>query len=161
MQVDAWERGFSYSYDAPLDMRMDPTQSLSAATIVNEWPQDRLAKVLRDLGEERRGGSIAREIVNRRPVETTAQLVPRSRRRFRPPSASAAATRRSGHSRRSVSPSTASWTPSTWRCPLAWEILPIGGRVGAISFHSLEDRRVKRFLADRARGCICPPELPV
>ena len=75
MQVDAWERGFSYSYDAPLDMRMDPTQSLSAATVVNEWPQDRLASALRELGEERRAGSIAREIVRRRPIETTAELV--------------------------------------------------------------------------------------
>ena len=72
MQVDAWERGFSYSYDAPLDMRMDPTQSLSAATVVNDWPQDRLARAIRELGEERRAGSIAREIVKRRPIETTA-----------------------------------------------------------------------------------------
>ncbi|MGE5746503.1 MAG: 16S rRNA (cytosine(1402)-N(4))-methyltransferase RsmH, partial [Solirubrobacterales bacterium] len=75
MQVDAWERGFSYSYDAPLDMRMDPTQSLSAATVVNEWPQDRLARVIRELGEERRAGSIAREITKRRPIDRTAQLV--------------------------------------------------------------------------------------
>src|SRR5262249_32321917 len=75
MQVDAWERGFSYSYDAPLDMRMDPGQSLSAAVVVNEWPQDRLTRVLRELGEERRAGSIAREIVRRRPLETTSELV--------------------------------------------------------------------------------------
>src|SRR3954449_12411318 len=75
MQIDAWERGFSYSYDAPLDMRMDPTQALSAATVVNEWPQDRLALAIREFGEERRAGSIAREIVRRRPLETTAELV--------------------------------------------------------------------------------------
>src|SRR6266545_1874076 len=75
LQLDAWERGFSYAFDAPLDMRMDPDQSLSAATVVNEWPQDRLARVIRELGEERRAGSIAREIVRRRPLETTSQLV--------------------------------------------------------------------------------------
>src|SRR6476469_7321723 len=75
MQVDAWERGFSYSYDAPLDMRMDPGQSLSAATVDTEWPQDRLALAIREFGEERRAGSIAREITKRRPIETTAQLV--------------------------------------------------------------------------------------
>ena len=161
MQVDAWERGFSYSYDAPLDMRMDPTQSLSAATIVNEWPQDRLAKVLRDLGEERRAGSIAREIVNRRPVETTAQLVTAIKAAIPP----AERFGRGHPAKRSFQAIRIAVNGELdaldLALPLAWEILPIGGRVGAISFHSLEDRRVKRFLADRARGCICPPELPV
>ena len=75
MQVDAWERGFSYAYDAPLDMRMDPDQRLSAATVVNDWPQDRFANAIREFGEERRAGSIAREIIRRRPIETTAELV--------------------------------------------------------------------------------------
>ncbi len=75
MQLDAWERGFSYAYEAPLDMRMDPDQKLSAMEVVNEWPQERIARVLRDFGEERRAGSIAREIVRRRPVETTSELV--------------------------------------------------------------------------------------
>src|SRR5215204_1536978 len=75
MQVDAWERGFSYSYDAPLDMRMDPSQVLSAATVVNEWPQERLAQVLRRFGEERHAGGIAREMVRRRPLSTTGELV--------------------------------------------------------------------------------------
>jgi 16S rRNA (cytosine1402-N4)-methyltransferase len=60
MQVDAWERGFSYSYDAPLDMRMDPTQSLSAATVVNEWPQDRIALAIRELGEDTRRSAPSR-----------------------------------------------------------------------------------------------------
>src|SRR5262245_7670896 len=75
MQLDAWERGFSYAYDAPLDMRMDPEQPLSAREVVNEWPQERLARTLRDFGEERRAGSIAREIVARRPIATTGELV--------------------------------------------------------------------------------------
>ena len=69
LQLDAWERGFSYAFDAPLDMRMDPDQELTAAEIVNEWEQDRLARVLREFGEERRAGSIAREIVRRRPLD--------------------------------------------------------------------------------------------
>src|ERR1700759_1865515 len=74
MQIDAWERGFSYSYDAPLDMRMDPRQSFSAADLVNEWPESRIAQVLRRFGEERHAGGIAREIVARRPLRTTAEL---------------------------------------------------------------------------------------
>ena len=75
MQVDAWERGFSYSYDAPLDMRMDTRQQLSAADLVNEWPESRLAQVLRRFGEERYAGGIAREIARRRPLPTTSELV--------------------------------------------------------------------------------------
>src|SRR5688572_8784440 len=75
MQLDTWERGFSYSYDAPLDMRMDPSQPLSARDVVNDWPEERLASVLRELGEERHSRSIAREVVARRPFETTSELV--------------------------------------------------------------------------------------
>ncbi|HEY7574641.1 MAG TPA: 16S rRNA (cytosine(1402)-N(4))-methyltransferase, partial [Thermoanaerobaculia bacterium] len=75
MQVDAWERGFSYSYDAPLDMRMDPRQEFSAADLLNEWPESRIAQVLRRFGEERFAGGIAREIVRRRPLRTTSELV--------------------------------------------------------------------------------------
>ena len=78
MQVDARERGFSYSYDAPLDMRMDPSQELDARTIVNEWPEARLAAIIREYGEERYARRIAREIVRRReraPIETTTELV--------------------------------------------------------------------------------------
>ena len=161
MQVDAWERGFSYSYDAPLDMRMDPSQSLSAATVVNEWPQDRLARAIRELGEERRAGSIAREITRRRPIETTAQLVtaikaaiPTSERfgRGHPAKRTFQAIRIAVNGELDA---------LDRALPLAWGILGVGGRLGAISFHSLEDRRVKRFFADRARGCVCPPELPV
>src|SRR3954462_322468 len=72
MQVDTWERGFSYSYDAPLDMRMDTRQGFDAADLVNEWPESRIAQALRNLGEERYAGGIAREIVRRRPLRTTA-----------------------------------------------------------------------------------------
>ncbi len=161
MQVDAWERGFSYAYDAPLDMRMDPSQSLTAATVVNEWPQDRLARVLRELGEERRAGSIAREITKRRPLETTGQLVAAIKAAI-PPAERFGRGHPAKRSFQAIRIAVNSELEALDRAlPLAWEILAVGGRIGAISFHSLEDRRVKRFLADRARGCVCPPELPV
>ncbi len=161
MQVDAWERGFSYSYDAPLDMRMDPTQHLSAATVVNEWPQDRLALAIRELGEERRAGSIAREIVRRRPIETTAQLVAAIKAAI-PPSERFGRGHPAKRTFQAIRIAVNGELDALDRAlPLGWSILEVGGRLGAISFHSLEDRRVKRFLADRARGCVCPPELPV
>jgi 16S rRNA (cytosine1402-N4)-methyltransferase len=161
MQVDAWERGFSYSYDAPLDMRMDPTQTLSAATVVNEWPQDRVARTIRELGEERRAGSIAREITRRRPIETTAQLVTAIKAAI-PPSERFGRGHPAKRTFQAIGIAVNGELDALDRAlPLAWDILQVGGRLGAISFHSLEDRRVKRFLADRARGCVCPPELPV
>ena len=160
MQVDAWERGFSYSYDAPLDMRMDPTQSLSAATVVNEWPQDRLAQVIRELGEERRAGSIAREITKRRPVETTGQLVSAIKAAI-PPSERFGRGHPAKRTFQAIRIAVNGELDALDRAlPLAWGVLRVGGRLGAISFHSLEDRRVKRYLADRARGCVCPPEFP-
>jgi 16S rRNA (cytosine1402-N4)-methyltransferase len=161
MQVEAWERGFSYSYDAPLDMRMDPTQPLSAATVVNDWPQDRLARVIRELGEERRAGSIAREITKRRPIETTAQLVAAIKAAI-PPAERFGRGHPAKRTFQAIRIAVNGELEALDRAlPLAWEILTLGGRLGAISFHSLEDRRVKRFLADLARGCVCPPELPV
>jgi 16S rRNA (cytosine1402-N4)-methyltransferase len=161
LQVDAWERGFSYAYDAPLDMRMDPSQSLSAATVVNEWPQERLARVLRDFGEERRAGSIAREITSRRPIKTTGELVTAIKAAV-PPAERFARGHPAKRSFQAIRIAVNGELAAVDRgLPLAWEILATDGRLGAISFHSLEDRRVKRFLADRARGCICPPELPV
>jgi 16S rRNA (cytosine1402-N4)-methyltransferase len=161
MQVDAWERGFSYTYDAPLDMRMDPTQDLSAATVVNEWPQERLARTIRELGEERRAGSIAREIVKRRPLETTAQLVGAIKAAI-PPAERFGRGHPAKRTFQAIRIAVNGELEALDRAlPLSWEILRVGGRLGAISFHSLEDRRVKRFLSDRARGCVCPPELPV
>jgi 16S rRNA (cytosine1402-N4)-methyltransferase len=161
LQLDAWERGFSYAYDAPLDMRMDPDQDLSAAEVVNDWPQERLARVLRDFGEERRAGSIAREIVRRRPIETTSDLVAAIRAAI-PPSARFGRGHPAKRSFQAIRIAVNGELESLERAlPLAWQLLPVGGRLAAISFHSLEDRRVKRFLADRERGCICPPEAPV
>jgi 16S rRNA (cytosine1402-N4)-methyltransferase len=161
LQLDAWERGFSYAFDAPLDMRMDPDQSLTAAEIVNEWPQDRLARVLREFGEERRAGSIAREIVRRRPLATTSELVTAVKAAI-PPAERFGRGHPAKRSFQAIRIAVNDELGSLDRAlPLAWQLLAVGGRLGAISFHSLEDRRVKRFLADRARGCVCPPELPV
>jgi 16S rRNA (cytosine1402-N4)-methyltransferase len=161
LQLDAWERGFSYSYDAPLDMRMDPRQELSAREVVNEWPQDRLASALRELGEERHARAIAAEIVARRPLETTGELVDAIRAAV-PPAYRFGRGHPAKRSFQAIRIAVNSELESLDRAlPAAWRLLPAGGRLAVISFHSLEDRRVKRFFADLARGCICPPELPV
>ena len=162
MQVDTRERGFSYAYDAPLDMRMDPEQELTAAELVNTWDRRRLARVLREYGEERYADRIAGEIVRRRPLDaprssSSTRSPPRSPRRRASPAA-IPAKRTFQAIRIAVNDELAQLDAAL---PLAWELLRVGGRLAAISFHSLEDRRVKRFLADRARGCICPPDLPV
>jgi 16S rRNA (cytosine1402-N4)-methyltransferase len=161
LQLDAWERGFSYSYDAPLDMRMDPGQELSARELVNEWPQERVATILREYGEERHARAIAAEIVARRPLETTGELVEAIRAAV-PPAYRFARGHPAKRSFQAIRIAVNGELDSLDRAlPEAWDLLRVGGRLAAISFHSLEDRRVKRFLAARARGCVCPPELPV
>ncbi len=161
MQVDTRERGFSYSYDAPLDMRMDPEQSLTAAEVVNEWERRRLARALREYGEERYADRIAGEVVRRRPLHTTAELVDAITAAIPTPARFAGGhpAKRSFQAIRIVVNDELAQIDAA--LPAAWNVLRTGGRLAAISFHSLEDRRVKRFLADRARGCICPPDLPV
>jgi 16S rRNA (cytosine1402-N4)-methyltransferase len=164
MQVDTRERGFSYSYDAPLDMRMDPEQALSAREIVAEWDERRLAHALRDFGEERHAGAIARAIVRRRteaPIETTLELVETISAALPAPARFAG-----GHpAKRSFQALRIAVNDELGQLdralPRAWGLLRKGGVLAGISFQSLEDRRVKRFLAERARGCICPPDLPV
>jgi len=164
MQVDTRERGFSYSYLAPLDMRMDPTQELTAREIVAKWDQQRLARTLRDFGEERHANAIARAIVRRRaaaPIETTLELVDTINSAIPAPARFAGghpAKRVFQALRIAVNDELAQLDRAL---PLAWELLREGGVLAGIAFHSLEDRRVKRFLSERARGCICPPELPV
>jgi 16S rRNA (cytosine1402-N4)-methyltransferase len=161
LQLDAAERGFSYSYDAPLDMRMDPEDGLSAADLVNEWPEERIATVLRDYGEERHARSIAREIVRRRPLATTAELVDAIRAAV-PPAYRFGRGHPAKRSFQALRIAVNGELDSLDRAlPAAWDLLRERGRLAVISFHSLEDRRVKRFLADRARGCVCPPEIPV
>jgi 16S rRNA (cytosine1402-N4)-methyltransferase len=164
MQVDTRERGFSYSYEAPLDMRMDPAQELSARQIVAEWDERRLAHALRDFGEERHAGAIARAIVQRReraPIETTLELVDTICAALPAPARFAG-----GHpAKRSFQALRIAVNDELGQLdralPLAWDLLRDGGVLAGISFQSLEDRRVKRFLSARARGCVCPPDLPV
>ena len=164
MQVDTWERGFSYSYDAPLDMRMDPDQELDARTVVNTWDERRLAQIFQRYGEERFARQIARAITRTRAraeLETTNDLVETIKSAVPAPArfgASHPAKRVFQAIRIAVNDELAAIDRAL---PLAWEALRPDGRFGAISFHSLEDRRVKRFLADRARGCIGPPDFPV
>jgi 16S rRNA (cytosine1402-N4)-methyltransferase len=164
MQVDTRDRGFSYAWDAPLDMRMDPEQELDARTVVNEWDQRSIARILKQLGEERYASSIARAIVRERartPIETTHELVEIVSAAIPAPSRFGGghpAKRTFQAIRIAVNDELGQLDMAL---PLAWDILRQNGRFAGISFHSLEDRRVKRFLADRARGCICPPDLPV
>ena len=164
MQVDRAERGFSYAVDAPLDMRMDPSEDRSARDLVNEADERELAEIFRRLGEERFARPIARAIVRRRrerPFERTSELVETIR-------AAIPAPRRFGDGhpakrvfqalRIAVNDELGSLERAL---PSAVALLRPGGRIAVISFHSLEDRIVKRFLAARAKGCVCPPDLPV
>ncbi|WP_028061029.1 16S rRNA (cytosine(1402)-N(4))-methyltransferase RsmH [Candidatus Solirubrobacter pratensis] len=164
MQVDTRVRGFSYAYDAPLDMRMDPDQELTAAEIVNTWDRRRIARTLREYGEERFADRIAGEIVRRRAVKelaTTFELNDAISAAVPAPARFAGghpAKRTFQGIRIAVNGELAQLDAAL---PLSWRVLRVGGRFAAISFHSLEDRRVKRFLADLARECVCPPDLPV
>jgi 16S rRNA (cytosine1402-N4)-methyltransferase len=164
MQVDTWARGFSYAYDAPLDMRMDPDQDLTAREILNTWDERRLARLLREYGEERYASQIARAVGRARrrgELTSTHELVDviKSAVPVHSPFASGHPARRTFQALRITVNDELSQLDAA--LPLAWQVLRPGGRFAAISFHSLEDRTVKRFLAARARGCVCPPELPV
>ena len=167
MQVDARERGFAYSYDAPLDMRMDPDQELTARELLVTWDERRLARTLRDFGEERHANAIARAIVRRRTqdgpdsLQTTQDLVDTIVCAIPAPARFAG-----GHpAKRSFQALRIAVNDELDQLdralPLAWGLLREGGVLAGISFQSLEDRRIKRFLTERARGCICPPDLPV
>ncbi|MDE3070389.1 MAG: 16S rRNA (cytosine(1402)-N(4))-methyltransferase RsmH [Acidobacteriota bacterium] len=164
MQIDRAERGFAYSYDAPLDMRMDPRQPLTAGELVNTADERTLAGLMRELGEERHARPIAHAIVERRAearIESTLALVETINAAIPAPARFAA-----GHPARRVFQALRIAVNDELgeldrALPAAWGILRDGGVLAAIAFHSLEDRRVKRFLAELARGCVCPPELPV
>jgi 16S rRNA (cytosine1402-N4)-methyltransferase len=164
MQIDTWQRGFSYSYDAPLDMRMDPGIERSAHELVNESEPRQLETIFRDLGEERYARPIARAIVRARqkaPINSTIALVDVITRAVPAPARFAG-----GHPAKRVFQALRIAVNDELgqldaALPLAWDVLRVGGKLGAISFHSLEDRRVKRFLHGRAQGCICPPDLPI
>jgi len=157
LQLEGEERGFSFRQEAPLDMRFDPDQPLTARDLVNRLPVGELARLLREYGEERRAWAIARAIVRHRPVETAGQLARivegavGRRGRLHP------ATRTFQALRIAVNRELETLEEGLRE---AVRLLAPGGRLAVLSYHSLEDRRVKRFFRDMARGCTCPPDLP-
>ena len=163
-QLDDASRGFSYMQDAPLDMRMDLTAALSAYEVVNTWSGDELRRILYEYGEERYAPAIARAIVRARetaPIKTTLELVDIIKSAMPP-----AALREKQHpAKRSFQAIRISVNGELDALPpmlkAASDTLNPGGRLAVITFHSLEDRIIKRAMRDLARGCTCPPEFPV
>ena len=160
-QLDTAERGFSYMQNARLDMRMNREQELSAFDVVNGYSADKLTQIIRDYGEERQAGRIARAIVNQRehgPIETTLQLSDIVR--------TVLPTYRDPHPEKrtfqairiEVNRELEVITPTI---DDAISCMKSGGRIAVITFHSLEDRLTKQAFARNAKGCICPPEIPV
>ncbi len=157
LQLDDPSRGFSFQYDGPLDMRMGPDAELTAAEIVNRWPEQELARILYTYGEERRARQVARAICAHRPLHTTGELA-------------ALVAKVVGHSGK-IHPATRTFQALRiavngelealeQALPQAVGLLAEGGRLVVIAFHSLEDRIVKQFMAREAQDCICPPGLP-
>jgi 16S rRNA (cytosine1402-N4)-methyltransferase len=159
LQLDDRERGFSFRFDAPLDMRFGPDQSTTAARIVNSLPEKDIADLLREYGEERHSRLIARRIVAIRPIKTTLDLVN-------------AIERLPGMTSGRIHPATRTF--QALRIAVNGEmenleevltqsvrVLGKGGRLVVISYHSLEDRLVKHFMQEESRSCLCPPEVPV
>ncbi len=158
-QLDEGWRGFSFQKEAPLDMRFSPDQQISAADIVNDYPENELAMIIWKYGEEPRSRRIARSIVRNRPLKTTSELA-------------RVITREINGERKRIHPATRTFQAlriavnqeiDNLRLAMdqAVNILGINGRLVIISFHSLEDRAVKEFFNLEARQCICPPETPV
>lgn len=159
LQLDTPSRGFSFRADAPLDMRFNPLAETTAADLVNRLPEEELASIIFEYGEERFARQIARAIVVSRPVETTAQLA-------------RIVERVVGRREQEIHPATRTFQALRIAVnkeldeiravlPQALEALSVGGRLVVISFHSLEDRLVKTFLQTESRDCICPPRQPL
>ena len=163
-QLDDASRGFSYMQDAPLDMRMDTSAPLSAYEVVNTWSQEELRRILYEYGEERYAPAIAKAIVRARetaPVQTTLELV-EVIKSVMPPAAlreKQHPAKRSFQAIRIAVNGELDALPPMLRA--AVDGLNPGGRLAVITFHSLEDRIVKRALAEQAKGCTCPPAFPV
>ena len=158
LQLSESGRGFSFQHDTPLDMRFNPTQKTTAADIVNNLPEARLAGIIRTYGEESQSARIARSIVSERPIETTGQLAGiiekavGRRGRIHP------ATRTFQALRIAVNNELENLESALKQ---AVDLLGYEGRLAVISYHSLEDRIAKQFMQKEARGCICPPGTPV
>ena len=163
-QLDDAQRGFSYMHDAPLDMRMDRTAALDAHQVVNRWPYEELRRILYEYGEERYAPAIAKGICRARetaPIETTLQLVDVIKSAMPPQ-----ALREKQHpAKRSFQAIRIAVNGELDALPpmlnAAAEHLNTGGRLAAISFHSLEDRIIKKTMQELATGCTCPPNFPV
>lgn len=163
-QLDDASRGFSYMQDAPLDMRMDASAPLTAWNVVNEWSQEELRRILYEYGEERYAPAIARQIVKARelaPIQTTLELVECIKSAM-----PGAALREKQHpAKRSFQAVRIAVNGELDALPpmlkAAADALAPGGRLAVITFHSLEDRIVKRTMQDLAKGCTCPPNFPV
>ncbi len=158
LQLEDPERGFSFQQDSPLDMRFSPDQELTAADIVNNFPEQAVAEILQRYGEELRARQIARRIIANRPIRSTSKLVKvveqvlRKRRKIH------MATRTFQALRIAVNKELENLESALKQ---AIDVLGSGGRIAVISFHSLEDRIVKKFFERESRGCLCPPEIPV
>ena len=163
-QLDEAERGFSYLQDAPLDMRMDRSAALTARDVVNTWSYEELRRILFAYGEERYAPAIARAMVRQREqqaIETTGELTELIKKAMPP-----AALREKQHPakrsfqaiRIAVNGELEELEPML---QAAVEHLAVGGRLAVISFHSLEDRIIKKTFQQLATGCTCPPEFPV
>ena len=164
-QLDVRERGFSYHDDAPLDMRMDQSQTLSAKEIINGWSEDELNRIFRDFGEEKWARQIARVICDRRkdaPIERTSQLVgiidAAIPKKFRAKDGSHPARRTFQALRIAVNDELTPLEPALTDLV---DLLNPGGRLCVITFHSLEDRIVKNAFRTMADPCICPKNMPI
>ncbi len=158
LQLDDTKRGFSFQHEAPLNMCYNPSQEITAATIVNTFPQKEIADIIKRYGEDRRGNEIARSIVAKRPLNTTLEL--------------AATVARAVGTRGRIHPATKTFQAlriavnrELERLKIALKqalnVLDIGGRIVVISYHSLEDRLVKDFFRMESQSCLCPPRTPV
>lgn len=158
LQLDDSNRGFSFRFDAPLDMRFSPTQPTTAASIVNRLSEAELAALLEEYGEERRSRLIARKIVASRPVNTTLELVDVVKQVVGRSGRLHPATRTFQALRIAVNQELTNLEEALKQ---TIDLLAPGGRLAVISYHSLEDRLVKRFMHQESKGCLCPPNVPV
>lgn len=160
-QLDDADRGFGFRVGGPLDMRMDPSDPLTAKDVVNGYAMKDLERVIRNYGEERFARRVARGIVAARPIESTDELAEVIKR-----SIPAATRRTGGHPARRTFQALRIEVNRELEAlervlPSTVEVCEPGGRIAVLAYHSLEDRAVKTFFRDESRGCVCPPDFPV